>query len=135
MPYTAKQVDTLQTERTDDPLARSYSGMTDAQFLASITTEDRTALNQVSSRDIFEAMDPAEAPTFGTQEADIFGWVLTTAAGAPVTLDGNIRAALLQVFAPGTSRTNLAALEFLNISRATEIGLPEPSLGDVERTS
>ena len=61
MPYTAKQVGILQDERTNDPLARSYSGMSDVQFLTSIATEDRiNARTTMSAGEIFEQIDLAE---------------------------------------------------------------------------
>jgi hypothetical protein len=133
MPYTAKQVRELQTER-DLP---AYDGQDDATFLADVSALTKTRLNKVTSSDIFEAFVGSELPDadVSLNDATIISWVLSAAANTPVTLDGNISTALQSVFLGGTTtRDNLIALRDESISRLQELGLPSATLGDVGRT-
>jgi len=139
MPYTAKQVADLQEERTNDPLVRSYSGMTDVQFLTSITTENRdNPLTSISSGVLFESIDVAEFQALPVSDKTRVDRLL--GLGAEVVVGpGNAHMAvqeLLNTFGGGsTTVTTLAAIRDQQFSRAAELRLPVPILADVQRTS
>lgn len=139
MPYSAKQVGVLQAERTNDPLVRGYSGMTNPQFLTSITTTDRVkARTSVSAGEIFEQIDATEFAALspsGTIRVDrVLG------LGAEVIVGpGNAHQAVQEMIAAfgggSATMTALAALRDQLFSRAEELGLPPPILADVQRTT
>ena len=139
MPYSAKQVSALQAERTNDPLARSYLGMTDAQFLTSITTEDRdNPRTSMSAGELFEQIDSAEFIALNNANKARVDRVL--GLGSDIIVGpGNAHQAVQELIATfgGVSATitSLAALRDQLFSRASELGLPNPILADVERTS
>lgn len=139
MPYNAKQVFDLQNERTDDPLTRGYSGFTDAQFFTSITTVDRPdSRTLMSSGEIFESIVPSEFAALTSGEQVRVDRVL--GLGAEIIIGpGNSPNAvqeLVSTFGGGSGTISaLAALRDQLQSRASEIGLPNPILADVARTS
>ncbi len=139
MPYTAKQVSILQNERTNDPLARSYSGMSDVQFLTSIETEDRVnARTTLSAGEIFEQIDPAEFVALSNAETVRVDRVLSL--GAEIVVGpGNSHQAVQEFIATfGVGSVTMTALESLRdqlFSRVEELGLPLPILADVQRTT
>jgi len=139
MPYNARQVSVLQAERTNDPLSRSYSAMSDVQFQTSIITVDRpNPLTLMSAGDIFEAIVPSEFQGLTNSEQTRVDRIL--GLGAEIIIGpGNSPNAvqeLLNTFGVlSTTVTNLSALRDQQQSRAQEIGLPDPILADVQRTS
>jgi len=139
MPYTAREVSILQSERTDDPLSRGYSGMTDAQFLTSITTEDRdNPRTSISSGELFESIDRAEF--IALSNADKVRVDRLLGLGAEIIVGpGNAHQAVQELLATfggsSTTVTALAALRDVQFSRAAELGLPRPILADVGRTT
>lgn len=139
MPYSAKQVSDLQVERTNDPLARSYSGMTDAVFLLSMTAEDRPApIAIISSGQLFEAIVASEFQALSSTDKVRVDRLL--GLGAEVIIGpGNAHQAVQELLATfgGGSETisNLTTLRDQLQSRAREIGLPDPILADVARTN
>lgn len=138
MPYSAKQVSILQAERTNDPLVRGYSGMDDAAFLTSITTADRTnARTIMSSGEIFEQLDQTEFAALTAADQARVDRIL--GLGAEVIVGpGNTHAVQEFIATFGSASATLAALQVLRdqlFTRAEEIGLPIPNLGDVQRTS
>ena len=139
MPYTAKQVNDLQNERTNDPLSRGYSGMTDVQFLSSITTENRViARTLLNAGEIFEQIDAAEFTALSAASKGRVDRVLGLGANIIVGPGNNHQAVqeLIAAFGGASATlTNLAALRDELKSRAVELGLPNPNLGDVQRTT
>ena len=139
MPYNAKQVSDLQAERTDDPLTRGYSGFTDAQFFTSITAVDRPDSRTImSAGEVFQAIVPSEFQALNVADQDRVDRVL--GLGAEIIIGpGNSPNAvqeLVSTFGGGSATiAALAALRDQLQSRVTEIGLPNPILADVERTS
>jgi len=134
MPYNAKQLSILQAERTNDPLARTYSGMDDAQFLTSITTPDRTR-NRVSMSGK-EVKDRVTTADWNSRDADQKSQLLALVARDdldPFGIDADIFTGIM-TGAVGTSVADLAAYRVESITRVEEIGLSTPSLGDVGRT-
>ncbi len=139
MPYSSKQVSDLQSERTNDPITRGYSGMTDSQFLASITAEGRpNPRTFISSGELFEAIDGAEF--IALSAADKIRVDRLLGLGAEVVVGpGNSHNAVQELLAtfggPSTTVQTLAALRDQTQSRAQEIGLPEPIFADIARTT
>ena len=139
MPYTAKQTSELQAERTDDPLARGYAGMTNAQFLASMNAEDRdNPRTSMSSGEVFEAIDGAEFVALNNANKARVDRVL--GLGANVIIGpGNAHQAvqeLLAAFGGGSSTVAaLAAVRDRKFSRTMELGLPVLKITDVQGTS
>ena len=139
MPYTAKQVNDLQNERTNDPLVRGYSGMTDAQFLASVTTVDRVnARTTMSAGEIFEQVDAAEFAALNNTNKARVDRVLGLGAEVIVGPGNNHQAVQEMIAAFGGGSNTLSALAVLRdqlFSRAEELGLPPPILADAQRTT
>jgi len=131
MPYTEKQVSDLQAERN----VVTYDGMDDATFLAAMTVENIAIPNLVTAAEVFNAYVGAELPARSSDEWQNLLLLGSMNAGNPFFLQDNVLAVLTGVFGAGTqTRTNLIALSTRNISRATELGLPTPKLGDIART-
>jgi len=131
MPYTEKQVSDLQAERN----VVTYDGMDDATFLAAMTVENIAIPNLVTAAEVFNAYVGAELPARSSDEWQNLLLLGSMNAGNPFFLQDNVLAVLIGVFGAGTqTRTNLIALSTRNISRATELGLPTPKLGDIART-
>lgn len=139
MPYTAKQISDLQDERTDDPLTRSYSGMTNAQFLSSITAIDRPDSRiSMSAGEIFESVDSVEFDALTAALKARVDRVLGLGAEIVVGPGNNHQAVqeLITAFGGGSATiASLSALRDQLQTRAKEIGLPEPILSDVARTT
>ena len=122
----------LQDELTNDPLARGYSGMTDAQVAASLNTVDRTRRKlTVPGVDARGATDITEFENLTAADQD--RWISVT-SGAFLNVDQGVdRSIALALFGAGTTtRTALAALQNEAISRAVELNFPE-ILPDWER--
>jgi hypothetical protein len=132
MPYNAQQVSVLQAERD----LATYDGMDDPTFLAAITVEDIPVPNDVSAAEVFNAYVGSELPARSSDEWQNLMLLGSMNAASRFYLQGNVLAVLTGVFGAGTqTRTNLLALSTENISRAAELGLPTPTLGDVARTT
>lgn len=124
--------DKLKAEVESDPLARGYSGMTDAEVAAEINfvyrSQDREA---VATWEIFEAIVPGEYAVLSADEKSLLGRIL--AMGTINVKGANTRAALAAMFGAGTTtRGNLQALQTETISRAAELGLGVVKAGHVE---
>lgn len=135
MAYSARQVSILQDERTNDPLGRSYSGMDDPTFLGSITTVDRTRnRSTMSASEVYNSVDQTEwAALSATEQQEI--WDILH-MGSDLDPFGREASRFTAIFpGAGATLTALAAARVENITRAEEIGLPNPNLGDVGRTS
>jgi len=137
MPYSANQVAKLQAERTNDPHGRTYLGMDDATFLASVNLADVAVLREdVTTQEIFEAYVGSELPVRGSDQWENLMLLGAMNNGSDLSMSGNIQTVLEDVFGIATTtRANLLALKDRNDSPAKIAGLPPPSLGDVQRTS
>ena len=135
MPYTAKQVAGLQAER-DLP---AYDGQDDATFLAGITAETVDApLISITSGQLFEAIVPSEFQALTAAEKVRVDRLLGLGAEIIIGPDNSPQAVqeLLATFGgPSVTVQTLAALRDEKISRAQELGLPDPILADVARTT
>lgn len=125
-------LDALKTELVDDPLGRGYSAMTDEAAAVDLNTLNRERdVVSVTGQQIFEAVVPAEY----TALTDIQRQTLLGIVGmGEILVNGiNTKAALLSMFSPGVTRTNLSNLQKESIGRATELGLGFIRAGDVQR--
>jgi hypothetical protein len=116
---------TLRNELLTDPLTRGYAGMGDVAAAASLNTANRaTTRTVIPAREIINATVPSEWLALTANEKQRYQTI--TGAGDVDASNQNVRDAFLAMFAGGTAtRTALAALQNgLNVSRATEIGLP-----------
>ena len=135
--YNPKQIAVLQEEKDTDPLARSYSGMTDEQLVTSFNALDRIdSRTSFSSGEIMESIDNDEFALLNAGEKSRVDRVL--GLGAEVIIgpgsDHNALQELLNVFGVGsTTVANLSARRDVLISRMKELGLPEVSLSTVGR--
>jgi len=139
MPYTAAQVDTLQTERTNDPAGRGYAGFNDAQFETSVNLADIAVNRFTNTQEIFEAYVGSELPARTSDEWQNLILLGSMNAGIEeLSLEGNILAVLLDAFPSpfaDTTRANLNALRTELQSRTQILGLPVAGASDVARTS
>lgn len=116
-------IDRLKTELTDDLLARGYAGMTDAEAVVSLNTEDRTRVKLSMTGDaVFAATDTTE---FGDlTDHKRLAW-LALCGRSNIDPAGVANVALVNwVF--GLASATLAALATARtdtISRAVELGL------------
>lgn len=137
----------IRNELANDPLSRGYSGMTDAQRLAALTTADIT-----TTRDVV-ITPQLLAQVFGTASASAMLEAMETAAASDVQLKwmlqiiyenrGGLSTAtpgvtdkLTALAGVGTVITPVQLAVFegarqTTISRAAQLGLGEIHLGDV----
>lgn len=133
MPYAHQQVVALKDERTNDPLAIGYAGMSDAQFLASVTAVNRSRnRTSMTRQEIYENIaGSALAALSAVQLAQ-----LNLAMSDEVNPFGNAQQVFVNIFGGGSATvTALAAARVEAITRAQELGLPEPFIYDIVRTN
>lgn len=113
----------LHDELINDPLARGYAGMTDAQAAASLNTVNRPRERVVvPAHELIDATVPADWAALTSAEKQRYQTL--TGAGEVNVRSANVRSAFLAMFGAGTqTRSNLAALQNEQVSRATELGL------------
>lgn len=113
----------LHDELINDPLARGYAGMTDAQAAASLNTVNRQReRGVVPAHELIDATAPADWAALTSAEKQRYQTL--TGAGEVNVRSANVRSAFLAMFGAGTqTRSNLAALQNEQVSRATELGL------------
>lgn len=125
----------LKNEVTNDPLARGYASMTDAQVAADLNTAYRTReRTSLSGSEIFNSIVPAEFAALADSQKQFVRDVFSLGDSVNVSTGTNARAVLLDAFGAGsTTRTNLAALVLESISRAQELELWTITEQDVGR--
>ena len=122
----------LNAEITNDPLTRSYSGMTNAEVATSLNTINRTS--QKTSMTGSEVINNVNATEWGALDAtqkqtvwDIVHLGNINPYGVEATLlTGVFGAGSATIIALGAARLN-------SISRATELGLEAVTEGHIER--
>ena len=123
----------LRDELLNDPLLRGYSGMTDAEVVASINNPDRVVTRAtVSGSEIFNVTDDGEyAALTDTQKS---AWDALCAIDTINTSSGVAKAREAELFGAGTAtRSNLVALRQSTVSRAQELGLSRVREGTVAK--
>lgn len=123
----------LNSELITDPLARGYSGMSDAAAAADLNTVYRTRTRDtVSGSEILNATDDAEFTALA-DPTDKNRWLSLCGIAEIDTGNGVAKSLEADLFGAGTTtRDNLAALKSESISRAVELGLGTVRAGDVE---
>ena len=112
----------LAIELSDDPLARGYAGMTDAQVVTSINTADRSVpRTMMTASEVANAIDPTEFNALlPTDEQKIWN-VLSLGELNPYGIEATI---FTSVFGVGSDTiTALAAARSTLISRADELSI------------
>jgi hypothetical protein len=123
--------ETLYNEITTDPLARGYSGMSDAEIAADLNTEYRTYnLPTITGDEVFQATDTAEFAALSDHEQSLW---LSFCSRATIDAWASSNVAFVQwVFGAGSDTvSNLSDLRREDITRAEELGLPVVSEADV----
>lgn len=123
----------LRDELLTDPLARGYSGMTDAQAAASLNTANRTRQKtHLTGAQIYECMDRTEFEAKTDPQKVYVRDILGLGGDILVTSGSKTRSVFVAVFGAGSATINaLVALVTETISRATEVGLPVVKPGHV----
>ena len=122
----------LNAEITNDPLTRSYSGMTNAEVATSLNTINRTS--QKTSMTGSEVINNVNATEWGALDATQKQTVWDIVHLGNINPYGVEATLLTGVFGAGsTTITALAAARLNSISRATELGLEAVTEGHVER--
>ena len=135
--YNNEQVSILQDEKTNDPLTRGYSAMTDQQFMDSMNTADlEQERTSMSSGEIMEQISGAEFAALTAAETARVDRVL--GLGADVIIGpGNLHNAVQELIAVfgGISLTIIAldAARSISITRAQELGIPAVNLSVMTR--
>jgi hypothetical protein len=107
--------------------------MTDAQFQSSITTSDRTRnRTTLTGGEVKKEIDTTEFNALTAGNKQIILALVARDDLDPFGLDADI---VQDVFGAGTTLSNLQAARVESITRAEELGLPNPTLGDVARTT
>jgi len=122
----------LKTEITTDPLTRGYSGMSDLEIANDLNTVYRQVnVESVTGQGLFEATVPSEYNTLTDKQISLFHAIVGM---GDIKVNGtNTKTALLAMFGVGTTtRTNLAALQKQDVSRAQELGIPYVYEGHVQ---
>ena len=123
---------TLRTEIETDPLSRGYSSMTDLEVATDLNIVYRELdVESVSGQAIFETVVPSEYNALTDKQLNLLHAIM--GMGSILVNGTNTRTALLSMFGPGTTtRSNLAALQKRDVSRAQELGLPYVYEGHVQ---
>ena len=121
----------LQAEITGDPLARGYSGMTDAEVAADLNTIYRTRnRDQIPGNEILDETDWVEYGALTDLKKS--QWLSFTSADFVSATKAGLNI-LRDIFGTGTTtEDNLLLVRAEDISRATELGLSIVREGDVE---
>lgn len=122
----------LKTEIETDPLGRGYSGMTDLEVATDLNIVYReVSVEFVTGQEIFEAVVPTEYNTLTDKQINLLHAIMGL---VNISVNGtNTKTALLSMFGAGTTtRSNLAALQKRDVSRAEELGLPFVYEGHVQ---
>lgn len=117
----------LKLEIDSDPLARGYSGLTDAQVANSLNAANRPdpdTPTDMNAPVIWNAVDPTEYDALSVENKALVDFIGNMSNGIPIA-SGLIKNKLFAVFGAGTtSRANIIALATRdNISRAAELKL------------
>ena len=125
----------LVAELLEDPLARGYAQMTDAEVAASLNEPDRQIFEDtLNATDLFEAIDIGEFLALDDTNKQYLRDILSLGDGIQVGPGTKARSLLLDIFGVGSlTVANLVTLLTRNISRAQELGLLPVREGDVQK--
>ena len=123
-------IDMLRTEITGDPLSRGYAAMSNEEVADSLNTINRSRNRTlVSPGEMQRAVNGGEfvALTDVKQRA----WLAILSDNVN-PIDANTIAQVIAIWSPGTTRTNLIALQTEDVSHAVELGLGVVRVGHVQ---
>lgn len=120
----------LANEINTDPLARGYSGMTDAQVATDINTVYRTVnKTSVTGAELMEQIDSAEYNALTDTKKDQWLSLCGIDTHDPF---GNVVQVVVQIWGGGsTTVSNLNAYRTETVSRGSELGIGLVAEGDV----
>lgn len=128
----------LKTELTNDPLARGYASMGDADAAISLNTANRpgSAINLTGDDLMNKVIVWSEVEALTAAKRDMLGFVyqfhLLKAGNLDLTSGSKAVNYLASLFGVGTAtRANFLALQPPQISRAMELGMPPIGHPDV----
>ena len=132
MALTTSERVILADELTNDPLSRGYAGMTNEEVVNSLRNVfDRSRIRaRMDSSEVFQAVDITEFNTLtDTQQRN----VMAILSFGSVNPDGREKDYFVNVFGAGSDTiTALNTARVESINRATELGIPNVYIGDVE---
>jgi len=121
----------LKTEIDTDPLARGYSGMSDAAVAVDINTVYRTVnKDTMTGTEVLNAIVKSEFNALTAENKQLVWDLIHLGTLNPFGLEASL---LTDAFGGGSSTiTALAALRKTNVSRAEELGLGHVYEGHVQ---
>ena len=124
-------IDKLKTELTDDPLARGYSGMTDAAAAADLNTVYRTKnKTSMTGSEILNNVDATEWAALDAAEKQTVWDIVHLGTINPFGVEATL---MIGVFEGGSATiTALQAARKDDVSRAVELGLGNVKVGNVQ---
>jgi len=132
MSLSGKEIQTLRSELSDDPLTKGYSGMSDQEAADDINDVNRTVDREtVTSCQMQSEVVGTEHTALTQAKRDVWISILCDSVSIDNT---NIRNQIKEIWGVGTAtRSNLAALQTKTVSRATELGIGKVKIGDVQQ--
>ena len=123
----------LSDELSVDPLALGYSGMSDAEVVTSLNTEDRSKNKTImTATEVLNAIDISEWNALDADAQQRIWDVLHIGAINPFGVEATI---FIAVFGSGSDTiTALQASRIYNISRASELGIGFVKVGQVQES-
>ncbi len=131
--------DVLKDELANDPLARSYAGMTDEEAAADLNTSYRTRnRTSMTGDEVFQVTDPGEFNGLGSGQgnsSDDQGHWLAFCGRAEIDPFATANVQLVIAIFGGAGATtviNLNAARVESIMRADELGLSKVKPGHIQ---
>ena len=130
MSLSGKDIATLKSELTNDPLVREYSGMSAQVAAGDINTVIRPVDRDSVSISLMQAeVVGNEYVALSQAKRDAWRDILSA---DPEIKNTNMRNQIMEIWGAGTAtRSNLAALQTKLVSRATELGIGKVKVGDI----
>lgn len=132
MALSSSHIQTIKNEFKNDPLARSYSGMSDHDAKDNLNTADRTVnRNVLSPGEAQVAVISSEYDSLAHAKRDLWQAILSDTIDINNT---NIQTQITDIWTVGTTtRKNLDSLKTKLVSRAAELGVGIVKVGDVQQ--
>ncbi len=131
MALTRLQMTLLDSELTNDPLARGYSGIADPQAVAdNLLEKNRTRIREsMSSSEVFQSVDKNEFLGLTDAQKTLIMQILAFGSISPSGKEADV---FTSIFGAGSASISaLASARQETISRAEELGISGVSAGDV----
>jgi hypothetical protein len=121
----------LKTELVSDPLARGYSGMSNAQAATSLNTVNRSVhKTSMSGSEVLQSVVPSEYNALTAEKKDQFWGLVGIGVLDPWGKEADV---MIDIFGAGSATiTALAVARIQLVSRAVELGFGRVETGDVQ---